>query len=92
MEVSDKKLKVKINKKCEHGKRIAYCQICGGSQLCEHGKDKTNCKECGTSKCEHNKCKSECRECKPSSICEHGKRKEPQSIGRRMLILTCFRA
>ena len=76
MEVSDKKLKVKINKKCEHGKRIAYCQICGGSQLCEHGKDKSNCKECGTSLCEHNKHKSECRECKPSSICEHGKRKD----------------
>ena len=67
---------VKINKKCEHGKRKYRCKNCGGIGICEHGKIKSQCKNCnGTQICEHGKRKEYCQNCGGSQICHHKIRK-----------------
>ena len=73
---SDKTAKrIRVYKKCEHGKRVSRCAQCGGSELCaEHGRLKNQCRDCGGgSFCEHKRIRSTCKECGGGNICEHGK-------------------
>ena len=56
---------------CEHGRRLAYCKECGGSQICEHGRQRTRCMECGGgSICEHGKLRYRCKECRSRDAAE----------------------
>lgn len=68
---------VRINKKCEHGRRKSICKECGGSQICEHRRIKSTCKECvGGSICEHGNIRCKCIHCGGSQMCSHGKEKK----------------
>ncbi len=76
VEIFEKTIKKKVEKKCEHGKEKYRCIDCGGSQICEHKKIKYRCVDCGGSSiCEHGKRKSRCKECGGNEICEHERRK-----------------
>lgn len=60
--------------RCEHGRTLTRCKICGGGSFCEHGRIRYRCKECdGSEICEHGCRRSTCKPCGGSEICEHGR-------------------
>ena len=49
---------------CCHKKQLAFCKICGGSQICEHKKQFAFCEICdGSQICSHDKQLSTCKIC-----------------------------
>jgi hypothetical protein len=68
--------KVRVRKKCPHGRQKGSCRECGGSGFCDHGRHKNQCRECGGSGfCVHGRQKGSCKECGGSGFCDHGRKK-----------------
>lgn len=58
--------------RCEHGRELSRCTLCGGSGICEHEIQRKDCVKCGGSGiCEHEIRRRECKKCEGSSFCKH---------------------
>ena len=68
--------RMRVRRKCEHGRQRSKCKECGGAGICEHNRIRSTCKKCGGSSiCEHNRQRSLCKECGGASICEHNRQR-----------------